>query len=228
MLIITLFVTLGTIAQQEHLKFMGIPIDGKVWDFKRKIEKKGFEYVTQFSNGYCFKGVFTGKEARVFVLYENSTKKVYGVGVNIDCYSEKVAIDTYWRYVRNLKEKYNAQSVDNILNLYDENPEDLYSDIIMGKFKGYNTFTTDSINNSTKIDISKVIIDESDSIIAIDRFGFGMLHLYLKCTGNIGSVIVKYEKAEESYSPPYEYTLSLLYRDNQNATEALRKEQDDL
>jgi hypothetical protein len=225
----SLFFTPKGFGQIEHMKFMGIPIDGKINDFRKKIEKKGLVYYTKASNFYVYKGIFAGDVANVFLLFENSTKKVYGVGVNIDCYSESTARDTYWRYVRNLKEKYNAKEYREILDLYKENPEELYPDVKSGKFKEFNSFITDSIGNSTEINISKVVYNDSDSVVLSSPLGLGMMFLSLNCSGNIGTIIVKYQKNDEdSYSYNDNYKVSLIYRDDQNALEARKKNQDDL
>ena len=36
------FVVFGTNAQNAHLKFMGIPLDGKISAFNKELKKKGF------------------------------------------------------------------------------------------------------------------------------------------------------------------------------------------
>ena len=222
------FFTIQGFGQIEHLKFMGIPIDGKISNFRKELQKKVLVYYTKASNCYVYKGIFAGDVANVFVMFENSTKKVYAVGVNIECYSESIARDTYRRYVRNLKEKYNAQKYGDILDLYKEKPEDLYPDVISGKFKEFNSFITDSIDTITEIEISKVVYNDSDSIVLSSPLGLGMMYLSLNCSGNIGTIKVKYEKNENSYSYNDNYKVSLIYRDEQNALEARKKNQDDL
>ena len=228
MLLISLFFAMKGYGQIEHMKFMGIPIDGKIKDFKKKLEKKGLIYYTKSSGFYAFKGVFSGSEANIIAIFENSTKKVYGVGVSIDCYSESIARDTYWRYVRDLKEKYNAKHYSEILDLYKDNPEDLYPDVISGKFKEFNYFTTDSINNSTEIEISKVVYNDSDSLVLSSPLGLGMMYLSLKCSGNVGTIKVNYKENENPYNYDNKYKVSLIYRDEQNALEAHEKNQNDL
>jgi hypothetical protein len=55
------------------------------------------------------------------------------------------------------------------------------------------------------------------------------MFLSLNCSGNIGTIIVKYQKNDEdSYSYNDNYKVSLIYRDDQNALEARKKNQDDL
>lgn len=227
LLLISLSLATKSWGQIEHMKFMGIPIDGKVYDFTKKIEKKGLVYYTKVSNSYLYKGSFAGNDADIFVIFENSTKKVFGVGVYIKCYSEKIARDKYWGFVRDLKYKYNAQKLDDILDLYKENPGDLYQDIIKGKFQGFNSITTDSIKNTTEIDISKVEYNDSDSLVLKSSLGMGMLYLSLKYSGNVGSIIVKYNKEEDSYGSD-NYRVAIIYRDEQNALEAYKRNQDDL
>lgn len=222
-----LFVT-SLSAQTEHLKFMGIPIDGKASVFGKKIEQKGLKYYAKVSNGYIYKGDFAGYSSEIFTLFDNKKKIVYGVGVQITCYSESVAKDTYWRFVRDLKDKYNAIKLSDYINLYKENPEDLYPDTKNGKFKEFNIISTDSINNFTQIEISKVELRDSDSLVVSSPLGFGISYLYLKYSGNIGSIKVKYEKSDSPYSYRDEYNVLITYRDEQNTTENIERRKDDL
>lgn len=225
--VISCMMVIPVLAQEEHMKFMGIPINGKINNFKRQLEKKGLDFYAEVEHSYVFKGYFAGDASQIFVLFDNKTKDVYGVGVNIDCYSENIAKDIYWRYVHNLTYKYNAKYTSEIFDLYKENPEDLYKDIKMGKLKELNSVFTDSINNLTEIAISKVMVEDSDSVVL--NSSLGMPYLYLKCMGgNLGSIKVKYKKKEDSYSYNDEYVVSIIYRDEKNVSKIQKEQQEDL
>jgi len=61
---------------QEHMKFMGIPIDGKLSNFEPKLEEKGFAKNETYDNISTFKGKFTGKEVDVAVMGSEKTQTV--------------------------------------------------------------------------------------------------------------------------------------------------------
>ena len=72
------------VTKLEHLKFMGIPIDGKIKQFGKSLEKKGLRYYTKInSNQYIYKGTFAGDEANIYAMYDIKSQIVYGVGVDI-------------------------------------------------------------------------------------------------------------------------------------------------
>ena len=81
LLVITLFVSVGAMAQTEHLKFMGIPLNGTITQFQNKLKAKGVDVnpsLNKFipTGGRAFKGVFSGNDATIFVYYDEKTKKV--------------------------------------------------------------------------------------------------------------------------------------------------------
>ena len=226
--LLSLLFPIDSLAQQEHLKFMGIPIDGHVNNFRKKLKGKGLTFYKKIDNNYVYKGKFAGDESNVFVKFDDKTKNVYGVGVIINCNSEKIAQDKYWLYVRDLTDKYNAKKTKEVLELYKDIPENLYPDIIYGKFEGFNIVTTDSIENETEIIISKVVLDKKDSILLNSPLSMGMLGIYFSCLGNVGTIEVKYEKNIDSYRYDDEYHLFIVYRDYQNTEALMDKRKEDL
>ena len=63
-------------AQKEpHLKFMGIPLDGTINQFQSKLTAKGIRVDVALNKNIgvgarAFKGTFSGKDAQVFVYYD--------------------------------------------------------------------------------------------------------------------------------------------------------------
>ena len=54
-------------AQNGHMTFKGIELDGSLADFIPKLEKQGFTLFTQFEGGAAMKGTFTGKKVTVLI-----------------------------------------------------------------------------------------------------------------------------------------------------------------
>lgn len=69
-------------AQEQHMKFMGIPIEGTVSDFSSKIVSKGFELKWSGNGCNVYKGSFLNEDVTVFVL--GSTDSPLLLGVNIE------------------------------------------------------------------------------------------------------------------------------------------------
>lgn len=103
-LLITLILSLAVIniIAQEHLSFMGIPLDGSVTEFCKKLKAKGF---TKIGHKAIFSGYFTSRHATVYVI--NDGKIVNGVVVAIDESSEwNTLVSTYDLYKDLYTQKY--------------------------------------------------------------------------------------------------------------------------
>lgn len=84
--VLCFFCSLVLFAQDEHLSFMDIPIDGTITEFQAKLKEKGIRHDVRGSaelpvGRRMFKGVVEGKECDVIVSYTKSTKTVYHVKV---------------------------------------------------------------------------------------------------------------------------------------------------
>lgn len=104
-------VSLSTYAQVEHMKFMGIPLDGSITAFQQKLKSKGVEYNPHSSSLFpagtrVFKGTFSGEQADIYVYYNVKTKTVYRAKAVLSLYSESIADNKYDRFANMLKEKY--------------------------------------------------------------------------------------------------------------------------
>ncbi len=106
-LMVCLF-SIDCVAQKEfeHMKFMGIPITGKVSDFQKQLRKKGFRSIGRAKEYKIMKGTFDGQEAKLYIMYNKETKDVLSVNVNIPCHYENLAINMYKYYEKKLHEKY--------------------------------------------------------------------------------------------------------------------------
>ena len=80
-LVLILFALISISALSQHMKFMGIPLNGTIAQFTTKLQQKGvtISSANKNSGNDCryFSGIFYGKEAKIFVFYIPSTKLVY-------------------------------------------------------------------------------------------------------------------------------------------------------
>lgn len=108
---VMLVLTLGVMAQTQHMKFMGIPLDGTISAFHQKLVAKGCKPNVEYNKtapvgARLFIGTFFGEKANIFVYYNAKTKVVYRAKACIQCSSEH---DIIWKYneVKSaLEEKY--------------------------------------------------------------------------------------------------------------------------
>ena len=81
-------------AQNGHLKFMGIPIDGPVSSFQQKLEAKGMSYDAQTSKSLeagirVMDGIFAGYKCEIVLYYTPKTKNMYEVQVLMESSDEE-------------------------------------------------------------------------------------------------------------------------------------------
>lgn len=102
---------LSVMAQKEHLKFMGIPLNGTIATFQEKLKAKGINYdragSAQLQAGIrCFKGVFSGEKATIYVYYNEKTKIVYRAKAVIEYSKKDIGVQRFEKFKSMLKEKY--------------------------------------------------------------------------------------------------------------------------
>ena len=77
-LALILFALIVIPALSQHMKFMGIQLDGTIAQFTTKLQQKGVTISSEnkYSGDGCryFSGIFYGKEAKILVFYIPSTK----------------------------------------------------------------------------------------------------------------------------------------------------------
>ena len=124
-LLTTIFFFVSVIAYAQsgfnHLKFMGIPINGPMERFHSNLIEKGCTYdstTTSFlSAGACaFNGILAGYKVRIYVYYNPKSQTVYRVKALIEDMSEKIADIRYIKFKELLSLKYG-----NIFALTDQN-----------------------------------------------------------------------------------------------------------
>lgn len=98
-------------AQTEHMKFMGIPLNGTISAFQVKLQAKGIKYDAvgsrQLQTGCrCFKGSFSGEKADFYVYYNEKTKVVYRAKAVITCINKEHCDRVYDSFRDMLKTKY--------------------------------------------------------------------------------------------------------------------------
>jgi hypothetical protein len=109
LLMMVLLLALTSFAQTEHMKFMGIHIDGSLKSFCSKLKKKGFDrdpYETRRKDSRIYIGEFAGHNSKVFVYSDAKSNNVHSVIVNIPSYEEDVALSIYNNLRQMLIEKY--------------------------------------------------------------------------------------------------------------------------
>lgn len=110
-LFVMLVMTLGVMAQTQHMKFMGIPLNGTISAFHQKLVAKGCKHDVEVSKvagvgSRAFTGTFFGEKSGIYVYYNAKTKVVYRAKACIDRSSEDMVIQKYNEVKSALKEKY--------------------------------------------------------------------------------------------------------------------------
>lgn len=109
-----LVITLAAYAQNnnnEHLRFMGIPITGTITQFQTKLVNKGCTVNNSLSeaasNGIrVLNGTLIGNKVEIFVFYSTRSKVVYRVKAVISGDSEELAEQHYYKLKNLLSQKY--------------------------------------------------------------------------------------------------------------------------
>lgn len=121
-LVLILFALISISALSQHMKFMGIPLNGTIAQFTTKLQQKGvtISSANKYSGNDCrfFSGIFYGKEARIFVFYIPSTKLVYRAKVVFE-FDNADRRDEFKNEIYNkIINKYNSEIKTSWLNDY--------------------------------------------------------------------------------------------------------------
>ena len=108
---VMLVLTLGVMAQTQHMKFMGIPLNGTISAFHQKLVAKGCKPEVEYNKtapvgARVFIGTFFGEKASIHVYYTAETKVVYRAKACIERDSEDMIIRIYNEVKSALEEKY--------------------------------------------------------------------------------------------------------------------------
>lgn len=95
----------------EHLKFMGIPLDGPVSVFQRRLEKKGVKFdinlpTEQDIGSKAYVGTFSGEQAAIYVYYHVQDSCVFRAKAVIECKSEALGSSKFAKFRNLLAMKY--------------------------------------------------------------------------------------------------------------------------
>lgn len=100
-----------TINAQEHLSFKGIPIEGRISTFCQKLKTKGLKQIHSEDNIKLFTGDFTGRDATIGVIADQSGKNVFSVVVFLPKSDEWNSLVNIYEYYKDLYiEKYGKPS----------------------------------------------------------------------------------------------------------------------
>lgn len=154
----TILLILAVCVNAQHLKFMGIPLDGSIDNFQAKLTAKGItpqkEYnATSAVGSRAFKGIFCGYEASFHTYYNVRTKVVYRSKACITSNDKDVILRRYREIKDMLDEKY--------ISCYQDGEQegfDSYSLLIMKE--GY--FECKPENSTGTIDLYISVFDGFD------------------------------------------------------------------
>ena len=90
LVLMTLLVTINVSAQMEHVRFLGIPLDGTIQQFQEELTAKGCSFDEATSDLLpkgikAFRGTYTGHEALLMVFYDETIDVVYQAKAVITC-----------------------------------------------------------------------------------------------------------------------------------------------
>ena len=105
---ITALLAVVVVEAQEHITFMGLPVDGSIRKFSVQMKRLGFKRVAQDKKvgTWMFSGQFTGQESDVCVVFDRTTKVVNCVMVYLPDQNAQEALSRMESYDRMLAEKY--------------------------------------------------------------------------------------------------------------------------
>ena len=155
LLTVMLSANVESCAQNDHLKFAGIPLDGSISNFHQKLLSKGYSIDPLLNDGEtnqsrrCYKGVFAGEKCTVIVYFDLHTKIVYRVKVLISGLSESIAEQKYSDMKARLIKKYDESN--SLHNTNTDNGLECFTIIPMRE--KYNEFLTKWGNSYGEIDL---------------------------------------------------------------------------
>lgn len=96
---------------QQHMKFMGIPLDGTIDNFAMKLKAKGVTYDAAKSKAMgpgekVYNGAFMGEKATFMVFFNTKSRVVWGVFVEMSYSSVELAHVPFVNISEQLLKKY--------------------------------------------------------------------------------------------------------------------------
>lgn len=175
LLITGILVSLFCAAQSEHMKFMGIPLDGTINTFQSKLAAKGLKPDVQLNRKLevgvrAFNGSFAGHKADIYVYYDEKTKIVYRAKACIDSENNNIAEQTFKTFKSQIEDKYYSQYIINtdtydghesihylmlfgVIDLYFSTYTDAYPTLYCVHIDYYDITNYNKFNNSVMDDL---------------------------------------------------------------------------
>lgn len=148
--VIILFLLLSTSClAQQHLSFMGIPINGTINSFELKLKAKGLmpDRESNKSRPYgerMFNGLYIGRKCTFLVRYTGKSKTVYGIEIRFSDENQNKVIRFESDFIEGVKKKYKGSRLigeensisDKTVYIYDAKDANNYSwDNVVGILK---------------------------------------------------------------------------------------------
>lgn len=100
-----------SVSAQEHMKFMGIPLNGTIDNFTLKLKAKGVTHDAAKSKmlppgSKFYNGTFMGEKATFVVYFNAKSKVVFGVMVDMSYSSTELAYVPFKNIAEQLLKKY--------------------------------------------------------------------------------------------------------------------------
>lgn len=186
-ILITLCIIMLSFAMraQEHMTFMGIPIDGKISTFVQKLEDKGFTYIEPTEIGCTLYGDFAGESDCIIGVYGSPTSNtVWKVSVGFPSKPSWISVKIQYLKLKEIyTEKYGKPIQTNevfALPYRDGTGDELFA---IKSGKGY-------YMSFFKTDVGKILIQ----INAGAKYGSGYIMISYEDGINVGVM----EKEKES------------------------------
>lgn len=223
-------------AQTEHLKFMGIPIDGKINQFHRSLSQKGFTCVTSHSTFCLYEGIFAGNNVNVFVYKEPKEDSISSVSVVIPCFNIRNSQSQYEDFKYKLIRKYNCVSDSSFVEKINTDSKGFLDELNEGFFS-LNTYseeydgekekTTIFLEKKESFDNGISLLENANDSTEIELAkAFIKLHYYIM-RGSLGRIVItrgNFESLGESYN----HAVIIGYVDEENSRKNEEKKEDDL
>ena len=162
--------TVTMMAEDEHLKFKGVEIDGNLSSFAKKLEGQGFTISSVEDDYYKMTGTFTAQDVKLVVRATPYSKIVYSVLVVYEPIHPWPSQEQHYRkIVENLKNKYGTPS-EEIWDVNTSLPEHYISEkksTAQTRFNCENGEITIGIYNTLYVGVSTYILYQDKENYAI-------------------------------------------------------------
>lgn len=162
LILMMIWVALGSKAQDNQFMFMGIPLEGSVSTFNQEMLKKEFTRSNPNQNdGTCiYKGSFEGEQAIVFVLYDTQTDYVYRAVTRITRASKDQVLGKYQALCSQIEEQYKNSMGVSVLT----EKKEKFDSLMHGRAK--NPYEWKSITNQNGYETTTLMIpDQAGNIM---------------------------------------------------------------